>query len=57
MFKNCHPFPWIIVILFITTCQSQFDVAVETYTVRKADFIHSIIETGELEAINSVWVP
>lgn len=53
---HLHFIPWTIIILLIASCQSGFDVVVETYTVGKADFVHSITETGELEAITSVTI-
>ena len=34
-------------------CQSSTNTSVETYTVKRQDFIFTVTETGELEAVNS----
>lgn len=42
-----------IISLITVSCQSNSDTPIETYTVKRGDFVVSVIETGELEAVNS----
>jgi len=44
---------FLLIPLIVISCQSGTDVSVETYTVKRGDFVISVIETGELEAVNS----
>ncbi len=50
MFKQNN---FLLISLIAISCQSNTDVSVETYTVKRGDFVISVIETGELEAVNS----
>lgn len=43
----------IITLIFVATCQPGSNTLVESYTVRRGDFLVSVTETGELEALNS----
>ena len=43
-------------LLILTACGSQSNNDIETYTVKRQDFLFTITETGELEAVNAMRV-
>lgn len=42
--------------LLFVFCQSGSDAPIETYTLKKGEFLISVTETGELEAVNSMMI-
>ena len=44
---------FVILISFLIFCQSNVSGNIETYTIKKGDFISSVTETGELAAVRS----
>ncbi|MBN2410624.1 efflux RND transporter periplasmic adaptor subunit [candidate division KSB1 bacterium] len=41
---------------FSLYCSSGTELEIETFTVKKGDFLYSVTETGELEAVNSITI-
>jgi len=48
----------VIVVLtqLITSCSSDTSDGIETYTIRKGDFLFTVTETGELEAVKALTI-
>jgi len=44
---------FLIIMLY---CSSDPQVQIETFTVKKGEFLYSVTETGELEAVNSISI-
>ncbi len=52
LLKNYHFFVLLLTAVFFA-CESTNDVTIETYEVKRGEFLSSVTETGELAAINS----
>ena len=44
----------ILSIVSFRTCPSETDIGIETYTVKRDDFLFTVTETGELEAVKAL---
>jgi len=43
-------------LLIFSNCGNKSSFEVETYTVKRGDFLHTVTETGELEAVNALTI-
>ncbi len=46
----------LLVIWLLAGCGSETEMEIETYKVKRGDFLYSVVETGELEAVNSIMI-
>ncbi len=44
------------IVIFLTGCSKKAGITIENHTVKKGEFVVSLTETGELEAINSKMI-
>ncbi len=56
MFKRAVFYLLIPYLIILVHCSSEPELEIETFTVEKGEFLYSVTETGELEAVNSITI-